>query len=300
MMRRRQFVRTLGLVVAAGVMPRPLWTRATSAEVAFLVVGDWGTGGKLQRTVADGMAAVAGRMRPTAIVSVGDNFYPDGVTSADDPQWQSKFERIYHHEALRLPWWAVLGNHDYRSEPNAQIAYHARQPRWNMPARYYRQDFAIDAVTTVALFGLDTQQLVTGADGWRRQLTWLDSALGTDKATWRIVVGHHPIRSYGHYGDNALLVKELRPILDKHGIDVYCCGHDHDLQLIRHPDDGFLCAVSGAGGGVRASKRGPHSLYAASHGGFMSMRFDTARMSVQVHDATGASVSTYEQRRRGS
>lgn len=288
MMHRRTLLRQLGLVAVAGVMPRPLWSLLPGGEVAFLVVGDWGTGGKLQRAVADGMAAVAARLRPTAVLSVGDNIYPNGVESVDDPQWQTKFERIYHHEALRLPWWAVLGNHDYRSSVEAQIAYHGKNPRWNMPARYYRTEFAVDPVTMTSVYGLDTQQLVTKADGWRDQLSWLDRTMGTDKAAWRIVVGHHPIRSHGHYGDNALLVKELRPLLRAHGADVYFCGHEHDLQVVQHPDDGFLCAVSGAGGGVRKTKRGPHSLYAGSHGGFMSYRCDAQRRTLRIHDATGA------------
>lgn len=42
----------------------------------------------------------------------------------------------------------------------------------------------------------------------------VDLALKHSNAKWKIVVGHHTIRSVGHHGDTEELVKELLPILE--------------------------------------------------------------------------------------
>lgn len=42
----------------------------------------------------------------------------------------------------------------------------------------------------------------------------LSSALEQSAATWKIVVGHHTIRSLGHHGDTLELVQQVLPILE--------------------------------------------------------------------------------------
>ncbi len=42
---------------------------------------------------------------------LGDNIYDSGVGSTSDALWQSNFELPYAE--LDLPFWVVLGNHDY-------------------------------------------------------------------------------------------------------------------------------------------------------------------------------------------
>lgn len=39
-------------------------------------------------------------------------------------------------------------------------------------------------------------------------------ALGSSAATWKIVVGHHTIRSLGRHGDTPELVEHVLPILE--------------------------------------------------------------------------------------
>ena len=51
-------------------------------------------------------------------------------------------------------------------------------------------------------------------------------------AKWKIVVGHHAIRSAGHHGDTQELVKQLLPILQANNVDLYMNGHDHCLEHI--------------------------------------------------------------------
>jgi len=39
-------------------------------------------------------------------------------------------------------------------------------------------------------------------------------ALTASTANWKIVIGHHPIRSIGHHRDTAELIVQLLPILE--------------------------------------------------------------------------------------
>lgn len=305
MMNRRSLLRLLSVVpVAALLVARdsaaaevkgartvPVGTSrwpTSTPGLAFLVVGDWGAGGRFQRRVAAGMDVVAARNRPAFVLSTGDNIYPDGVDSADDRQWTTKFTSVYDLPHLGLPWWAVLGNHDYRKDPDAQIAYHDRNPQWNMPARWYRQDFSVDGETKLALFALDTQAMLTRAANVADQLAWFERELAAASAArWKVVVGHHPLRSYGHYGDQEWLSRRIKPMMVEAGVQLYCCGHDHDIQLVQHPSDPFLCALSGAGGGARSTVWGEHTRYAHTNGGFLLVRCTAEAMEVHVHDADG-------------
>src|SRR5262249_54738469 len=160
-----------------------------------------------QRAVAAQMAATASSMRAAFIISTGDNFYPNGVTSDSDAQWKKTYEDVYTAPALQVPWYVALGNHDYRGDPDAEAAYSARSRRWEMPARYYTSTIAVDDTTKAEFFVLDTSPFVekykteasyagqVGPVATAPQLHWLDSALRVSKAQWKIGVGHHTIYS---------------------------------------------------------------------------------------------------------
>lgn len=255
---------------------------------SLFVLGDYGTGGSLQKKVARTMnARAAGKGKPLAMVSTGDNIYPGGVTSATDSQWDSKFRTIYALDQLeKLSWIAVLGNHDYRGSVNAQVEYSKLNARWIMPATYFVQACP-GAETLLTFFCLDTQAILQKREGWQLQLQWLKEQVKKSTSTWKVVVGHHPLRSYGHYQDQRFMLEHIKPILDEYGVAAYLCGHDHDLQIIQHPDDGFTCIVSGGGGGCRSTSWGPYSKTAATGGGFAELLFDATTMVAQIVTADG-------------
>src|SRR5882672_10644893 len=106
--------------------------------LSFYVVGDWGRDGKRgQLEVSEAMNKTTHLITPKFIISTGDNFYPDGVKTVDDKQWQTSFEKVYTADGLQCPWYVVLGNHDYHSNPQAEVEYSKTNKRWQMPSRYY-------------------------------------------------------------------------------------------------------------------------------------------------------------------
>jgi len=262
-------------------------------RVGLLVVGDWGTGGAGARRVGKAMTAVYEEHGATAVLSTGDNIYPSGVSSVDDPQWDSKFERIFPASELPLPFWAVLGNHDYRKNPDAQVEYTGRKlkdgsiTRWHMPGRWWTTVFSSpnDAVS-VRVVGVDTQVLILSGANRTRHLAWIDSVLAASKERWIIVMGHHPVYSHGHYGDHAGMKRHVAPLLEKHGVHAYLNGHEHDLQLIRHVN-GVRYVISGGGGGKRPTTPGARTEFAASSLGFVWLGCERDRMLIKFVNDKG-------------
>ena len=237
--------------------------RASEDQLSFMVVGDWGRRGAFNQTaVARAMGACGAVSRPDFVVSVGDNFYEGGLNSLDDPEFAQSFTDVYTHPSLQVPWHAVLGNHDYgdcgyddaKGEMACPLAADAaRSPRFQLDPSLRRRDwrwragrsFDLRPSTDAHLFFVDTTPLVTSyADK-----TWFasvpegaatqDAAVGAHKmgealnasdAKWKLVFGHHPMRSNGFWSD----VQDVRDALEvtavRGGATAYFNGHDHDMQ----------------------------------------------------------------------
>ncbi len=256
-------------------------------SVRCLVVGDWGTGDAFQRRVAASMAAVADREHPQCILSTGDNFYPSGVESTSDSQFRTKWKNVYSAASLQVPWYLSLGNHDYRKSADAQIAYTKIDAMWQMPARYYNVE-RNDGGVQWELFVLDTDSLMHGSkEEDAKQLGWLEAALQKSTAKWKVVMGHHMVRSHGAYGDQSFMVQKVKPLLDRYGVQVYLNGHDHDLQYLKAPEDHFVCLISGAGGGSRNTSYGKNTRFAATNGGFVYLAFTETTLHLEFYDANG-------------
>jgi acid phosphatase len=296
---RREFVRTLFVATAqaavlGSVLPRKLFAEdAKAGGLNFLVFGDWGRHGEPdQREVAAQMGLAAHDIDAKFIISVGDNFYEHGVASVDDPQWQASFEKVYTAPSLQVPWHAVLGNHDYRGNCDAQIAYHQTSPRWNMPARYYTRTEKIDADNAVEFFHIDTTPMQKAGDDLGvplahlhsqnndRQIAWLEAALAASTAPWKIVVAHHPVYSGGEHGDTPYIIAHILPLLLKHKVQAYFNGHDHDLQHLQAGTVNLFC--SGAGSKVRPTTSTSHTKFAKSCSGFTAVALQADKMNVRM------------------
>jgi acid phosphatase len=293
-----QLTRRRVLQAAAGL---GLWPRGALAEpapsLAFLAIGDWGRGGQFhQGEVAAQMEKTAARLDVRFVVSVGDNFYPDGVQSADDPQWRSSFEDVYAGASLQVPWWAALGNHDHHGSPEAQIAYARKSPRWRMPGRTYVVNQRTPDGAGLDLFFLDTTPFATSggeagdpapkAAEAEAQLGWLDRALAGSVADWKLVIGHHPVFSGGEHGDTLSLAERLAPLLERRGVHAYLNGHDHDLQHVEVRKVAYL--TTGSGSKVRPTAARAGTVFCSDSPGFLAVQADRARLRFSFWSASGA------------
>jgi acid phosphatase len=280
---------------AASFLAAAAPARAQTAPLSFLAIGDWGRRGhRDQREVADAMDAAARQLDSRLVLSAGDNFYPFGIKSVRDRQWAASFEDVYSAASLQTPWYAALGNHDYRGKPHAQIAYGRTSSRWRMPARYYVVQDAALAAAGVDVFVLDTTPIVgdlpeamvrlargrVSMPGRHPQVVWLEEALARSQAPWKIVVGHHPVRSGGHHGGAEVLVHHVEPLLEQYGVAAYVCGHDHSLQHIQVGRTHHVCTGAGSSAGPVEAVAG--TRFALATPGFAAFTLDGRGQSLRL------------------
>ena len=268
-----------------------------AAGFNFLIVGDWGRNGFFnQSDVARGMGIIGEQIGSRFTISTGDNFYTQGVRSTEDPKWERSYENIYTAPSLQSRWYVTLGNHDWQGNVPAQIAYTEISERWYLPAQYYAETLGIDDSTRVLFAFIDTTPLAYPATYQRRfddsgnwdvenQLEWLERTLAGSDATWKIVVGHHPIYVGSvAYSDNERLVESLVPIFERTGVNAYFAGHDHNLQHHRPEGSPVDYFVSGAGSLTREVIETPNTLFALRVPGFMAVSMTATAMEVQAFD----------------
>jgi len=272
----------------------------------FIAMGDWGrNGADHQKEVARQMGKTAAEVRAQFIVATGDNFYPSGVISKADPLFKYSFEDIYTDFSLQWDWYLVLGNHDYKSNPDAQVEYSSISRRWKMPARYYSKTFNInnDPTQQVLMLFIDTNPLipefyknaeygpnVKGQDT-TKQKRWIEKTLKEAPASikWKVVVGHHPMYSGGSRTigyDTKAIRNSLKTVFDKYGVDVYLTGHEHSLQYIKPPGTTHHF-ISGAASEKTPARLVDYSRMAASDYGFMLFSVKENYLRVQTINDEG-------------
>lgn len=262
-------------------------------SISFIAFGDWGRDGKFgQQETADEMGAYAEKNKINFVISLGDNFYPAGVTTSKDRQWKTSFENVYKDEALQVPWYITLGNHDYRGSIQAQIDYTYTSKRWILPNRYYWFERNIDDSTSVLFVMLDTYSLTDENILSTIQLSWLDSILASSKAKWKIAAGHHPIYSGGVHGNSTILLEYVLPIFEKYNVNAYLAGHDHDMEYLKDPTSNVYHFVSGGGSELRDISRTEYTVFGKSTNGFLGVKITDSQIRVRLINVKGKTMYT--------
>lgn len=265
-----------------------LVSKQADGSLNILVVGDWGRKGLYnQSQVAYQMGRIAEDLDVDFIISTGDNFYEDGLTGVSDPAFLQSFSQMYTAKSLQKPWYAVLGNHDYRGDVLAQLDPILKEidSRWlcqrsfalkyNLCTLPFSSANNLECPSTAELYFVDTSPFVDkywkipneDTYDWRgviprdtylrQQLQDLETALRSSNATWKLVIGHHTLRSVGDHGDTEELVQQLLPILEKYNVDFYVNGHDHCLEHIKSLTSPIQFLTSGGGSKAwRGMKKG--------------------------------------------
>jgi tartrate-resistant acid phosphatase type 5 len=224
----------------------------------------------------------------------------DSVTSVTDPQWQAKFELPY--EDIELPFYVVLGNHDYGGngvgnefgKGQHEIDYSAVSAKWKLPAAYYSRTWR-----NVEIFGLDSNAQIFSMDAQQR----IDIAawLAASTATWRIVVGHHPYLSNGPHGNagsyvgasgSGAGVKSFMEGVVCGNSDVHLSGHDHSMQWLTPTCAGTELIVSGAGAAPTTLPGSTPAYFQSTSLGFAYIVVDGNTFTVEFVDASGATLFT--------
>jgi len=272
----------LGILIAIAVLwtgsmnrrvfPNPTYSNSTD-YIHFVVIGDFGFGNGIQKETAVGMANYCANVKQCDfIISTGDNIYESGVSSPYDPQLKTKFEDIYNQDSLKdLDWFSVLGNHDYKKSPEAEIQYSDVNSHWKMPHYYFNftkesrgKSFNLTFVMTdtnpfvtdyLTSSSMNTSALNRQQSYNVDQLNMIENILSQNMGSndsWTIVVGHHPVYSAGYHYNTPELRQQFEPLFAKYKLPLYLCGHDHFLNWLTNPSIGPTQYVLSGGGAADA------------------------------------------------
>lgn len=246
--------------------------------IRIVALGDFGSGLQGQRDVAAAIVRM-GKAQPFDFgITLGDNFYPTGMSSPTDPRWRDWWEALYG--PLGVPFYPSLGNHEWYSDDGAagEIAY--RSPTWHFPSPYYTY-----TAGPVQFFAVDTTEISEA------EIIWLDRQVSASTSRWKVVYGHHPIFApernavAGNY--MPYMQEHLWPVI-RGRVDAYLCGHQHAMA---HMDthEGVHFFMSGGGGGALSmvANKDPDAVFAASRFGFLTLEADAAQMTIALVGTDG-------------
>lgn len=280
--------------------------KAMEKPLNFFLANDLGRNGYYdQKPIAELMGNMAEQIDIECVIAAGDVHHFEGVRSVSDPLWMTNYELIYSHPELMIPWYSILGNHEYRGNTQAVIDYTNVSARWNMPARYYTKTFENDGVS-VRLVMLDTAPLISKyrkdteqyPDACKqdldRQLAWTDSVLTVAKEDWVLVIGHHPIyaETPKNNSERSDMQNRLDTILRKHRVDMYLCGHIHNFQHIRMPGNNIDYIVNSSASLSREVKPIKGTLFCSGEPGFSLITADKNSLSLHMIDKEGKVIHT--------
>ncbi|XP_061985835.1 purple acid phosphatase 4-like [Populus nigra] len=293
-------------VLSAAELQRFEHAAKADGSLSLLVVGDWGRRGAYNQTeVALQMGIMGEKLDIDFIISTGDNFYEGGLNGVDDPAFYESFTRIYTAPSLQKQWYNVLGNHDYRGDVEAQLSPVLREmdSKWLCLRSFIvnteiAEFFFVDTTPFVDKYFLEPKDHVYDWSGILPRKSYLsnvledlDMALKESVAKWKIVVGHHTIKSAGQHGNTVELNLQLLPILQANNVDLYINGHDHCLEHISSSESPLQFLTSG--GGSKAWRGDvawwdPKEMKFYYDGqGFMSVQITQTEVDVMFYDVSG-------------
>jgi 3',5'-cyclic AMP phosphodiesterase CpdA len=173
------------------------------------------------------MERFAAGVQADALVTLGDNDYTESP-AAFRRNWLDSFGWAAEDGLIVA---GTLGNHDVRVQGGRY-----QHELLGIRGHFYRR-----AVGDVALFLINSNRSVAA------QRRWLNQALASSVAPWKVVAFHHPVFSCGEYSGVAEMRRRLSPLFERYGVDLVLSGHDHNYQRFG-PRNGVTYIVHGGGG----------------------------------------------------
>jgi len=256
---------------------------------SFLSMGDWG-GHALERPqYGINVDAVAKQMGSTIkaeaskfMVNTGDNFYWCGLKNTSDFQIKADYLDPYGPVGLLdIPWYNVLGNHEYGYEVEVQLEMAKMYKTWIMDDRYYYRRVSIGN-TNISFVFIDTSPCISeyrSSDpyGWDPCGTMyptcsiknpsdhhdqfegpcefnaniLKQDCGVQFAWFKTTLAAIPKDDWvivvGHHPADEIDVEDFTTAMQDHGFDLYLNGHAHTLtHYAVDGNDAYVTTGAGA------------------------------------------------------
>ena len=203
--------------------------------IDILALGDVGYPGKRLQSSVAAMNTLCAQEGCDLVGIAGDLIYGPGDAAVE--VWRGVWDEAI--ATLGLPGLTVLGNHEYRHEPNPHLkrkAVYAADKRNGLilPGPSYVARLRDGKTTLLTVAAIDSDSIANPGPKMPGGASETLAAACSEGAPV-LVVGHHPPTSQGrHHGHEAHVESALRTLLRgaPEGCDLiaYLAGHDHDLQ----------------------------------------------------------------------
>ncbi|PZA07822.1 MULTISPECIES: metallophosphoesterase [unclassified Meiothermus] len=245
---------------------RVLWFLAILLELAFAqrigVIGDWGAESPHRLQIAQ---ALHQKGPLEALLTLGDNFYPRG-----EPVQR------FVDELPRVKIYPAFGNHDVPALEQQLRLFGVGQP-------YYTVQLGQAEIFIVYSEAFTPQQRA-----------WLERALQTSQAPWKVVALHRPLYSSGFHGGSRSLRQSLEPLLVRYGVQLVLAGHDHDYERLEAR--GIVHLVAGGGGAYLRGFRSavPESKVRRVSANFLVLEATSNKLTVTAYGQSGEVLDRVE------
>lgn len=219
----------------------------TVTPYVLAVIGDYGYA--YQQTVAgvtpeETVATMVKAWGPSAIITTGDNNYPDGAFPSIDinigkfySDYIFPYKGSFGLGSIINKFWPVMGNHDWDTSNGLAYANYFTLPN---NGRYY--DLILGPIH---FFFISTDpREPNGINSSSIQAKWIQAKAAQSTVPWKILVGHHPpyTSDITHSPGSIPLRWKFKEL----GFDAALFGHGHSYE--RFDMAGFPIFVNGAGG----------------------------------------------------
>ena len=210
----------------------------------FWITGDCGNNSTNQRAVRDAFKYYSNDKPFHGWLLLGDNAYNNGT----DLEYTNNFFQIYQVDVMKnITLWPAPGNHDYGSDPNAQITKDIAYCKifttsqngecGGVPSAsptYYSFDYDNIHFLSLDSYGIDSN-LYKLYDTTGPQVSWIKKDLAANDKLWTVAYWHHPpFTMTSHNSDLELDLISMRQnfvqILERYGVDFIFCGHSHAYE----------------------------------------------------------------------
>ncbi len=173
------------------------------------------------------------RSTPDASFLVFTGDLVDGGSSAvlHDDEW-GDWHRAAGFIVSEVPVVATPGNHEFYDPQVRQKRDLNRYWRagftlpHNGPAGLEETTYSFD-YQGVRFIIISSDEMIRNEDVARSQTEWVEGLLRNNPCRWTIMAFHHPFFSTAARRDNKVIRENLKPLVDRYGVDLVINGHDH-------------------------------------------------------------------------
>ncbi len=255
-------------------------------SVTFAVIGDNGTGGRNQMDIAHQMARSYEETPYGLVVLLGDISYYGSIADRYEEVFLEPFAPLLN---AGVTFELAVGNHELEFEPSSEANQEIvrRLEVVGEEGSFYS---VVQGPVEIFIIDSSTPQ-VTGAAG-PEQITWLEDALATSTAPWKVAALHHPPYSSGGHGSSLAVREVLEPLFVEHGVHLVLTGHDHHYERTV-PIEGVTYVVSGAGSKLRGTDRSDFTAEAENLLQFMIVEATTDAIRLRAVGVDGAVIDEF-------